>query len=39
MVDILDDGGYLKVDENVVNREIVVIEVLFSELSYGGALS
>jgi hypothetical protein len=39
MVDILDDGGYMKVVENVVNREIVVIEVLSSELSNGGALS
>ena len=25
MVDILDDGGYMKIVENVVNREIVVI--------------
>jgi hypothetical protein len=32
MVDILDDGGYMKVVEDVVNREIVVIEVLSSEL-------
>jgi hypothetical protein len=32
MVDILDDGGYLKVVEDVVDREIVVIEVLSSEL-------
>ena len=39
MVDILDDGGYVKVVEDVVNREIVVIEVLSSELSNGGALS
>jgi hypothetical protein len=39
MVDILDDGGYMKVVENVVNREIVVIEVLSSELSNGGVLS
>ena len=39
MVDILDDGGYMKVVEDVVNREIVVIEVLSSELSNGGALS
>jgi hypothetical protein len=41
MVDILDDGGYVKVVEKVVNREIVVIviEVLFSELSNGRALS
>ena len=38
MVDILDDGGYMKVVEDVVNREIVVIEVLSSELSNGGAL-
>ena len=30
MVDILDDGGYMKVVEDVVNREIVVIEVLSS---------
>jgi hypothetical protein len=35
MVDILDDGGYAKVVEDVVNREIVVIEVLSSELSNG----
>ena len=33
MVDILDDGGYMKVVEDVVNREIVVIEVLSPELS------
>ena len=39
MVDILDDGGYMKVVEDVVNREIVVIEVLSSELSNGGAMS
>jgi hypothetical protein len=39
MVDILDNGGYMKVVENVVNREKVVIEVLSSELSNGGALS
>ena len=39
MVDILDDGGYMKVVEDVVNREIVVIEVLSSEFSNGGALS
>ena len=39
MVDILDDGDYMKVVEDVVNREIVVIEVLSSELSNGGALS
>ena len=39
MVYILDDGGYMKVVEDVVNREIVVIEVLSSELSNGGALS
>ena len=39
MVDILDNGGYMKVVEDVVNREIVVIEVLSSELSNGGALS
>ena len=39
MVDILDDGGYVKVVEDVVNREIVVIEVLSSELSNDGALS
>jgi hypothetical protein len=37
--DILDDRGYTKVVEDVVNREIVVIEVLSSELSNGGALS
>jgi hypothetical protein len=37
MVDILDDGGKMKVVEDVVNREIVVIEVLSSELSNGGA--
>ena len=39
MVDILDDGGYMKVVEDVVNREIAVIEALSSELSNGGALS
>ena len=39
MVNILDDGGNMKVVEDVVNREIVVIEVLSSELSNGGALS
>ena len=39
MVYKLDDGGYMKVVEDVVNREIVVIEVLSSELSNGGALS
>ena len=39
MVDILDDGGNMKVVEDVVNREIVVIEVLSSELSNGAALS
>jgi hypothetical protein len=39
MVDILDDGGYMKVVEDVVDREIVVIEVLSSELCNGGALS
>jgi hypothetical protein len=39
MVDILDDGGYVKAVKDVVNREIVVIEVLSSELSNGGALS
>ena len=39
MVDILDDGGYMKVVEDVVYREIVVIEVLSSELSNGRALS
>jgi hypothetical protein len=39
MVDILDDRGYMTVVEDVVNREIVVIEVLSSELSSGGALS
>jgi hypothetical protein len=39
MVDILDDGGYVKVVEDVVKREIVVIEELSSELSNGGALS
>jgi hypothetical protein len=33
MVDILDDGGYMKVVKDVVNREIVVIEVLSSALS------
>jgi hypothetical protein len=38
MADILDDGGYMKVVENVVNREIVVIEVLSSVLSNGRAL-
>jgi hypothetical protein len=32
MVDILDDGGYMKVVEDVVNREIVVIEVLSSDV-------
>ena len=31
MVDILDDGDYMKVVEDVVNREIVVIEVLSSD--------
>jgi hypothetical protein len=31
MVDIFDDGGYERVVEDVVNREIVVIEVLSSE--------
>jgi hypothetical protein len=36
---ILDDGVYMKVVENVVNREIVVVEVLSSELSNCGALS
>ena len=30
MVDILDDGGYVEVVEDVVNREIVVIEALSS---------
>ena len=30
MVDILDDGGYMKVVQDVVYREIVVIEVLSS---------
>jgi hypothetical protein len=39
MVNILDDGGYVEVAEDVVNREIVVIEALSSELSNGGALS
>jgi hypothetical protein len=39
MVDILDDGGYMKIVENVVNREIVIIKLLSSELSNGGALS
>ena len=39
MVDILDDGGYVKVVEDVVNREIVVIEALFPELTNGRALS
>ena len=39
MVDILDDGGYMKVVQDVIYREIVVIEVLSSELSNGGALS
>jgi hypothetical protein len=38
MVDILDDGGNMKVVENVVNREIVVVEVLSSKLSDGGEL-
>ena len=32
MVNIIDDGGYMKVVEDVVNREIVVIEVLSSVL-------
>jgi hypothetical protein len=31
MVDILDNGCYMKVVEDVVNRGIVVIEVLSSE--------
>jgi hypothetical protein len=35
MVYILDDGGYVEVVEDVVNREIVVIEALFSEFSNG----
>jgi hypothetical protein len=35
MVDILDDRGYV----DVVNREIVVVELLSSELSNGGELS
>ena len=39
MVNILDDGGNMKVVEDVVNREIVVIEALSSESSNGGALS
>jgi hypothetical protein len=39
MVDILDDGGYVKVVEDVVHREIEVIEVLSSELSKGGAMA
>jgi hypothetical protein len=39
MVYILDDGGYVKVVEDYVNREIVVTGVLSSELSNGGALS
>jgi hypothetical protein len=39
MVDILDDDGYVEVVEDVVNRDIVVIEVLSSELSNGGARS
>jgi hypothetical protein len=34
MVDILDDGGYMKVVEDVVNREIVVIEVLSPDLLF-----
>ena len=38
MVDILDDGGYMKVVEDVVNRKIVVIEVLSSELRNGRTL-
>ena len=38
MVDILDDGGYMKVVQDVVYREIVVIEVLSSELSNGRTL-
>jgi hypothetical protein len=33
VVDILDDGGYVEVVEDAVNREIVVIEVLSSELN------
>jgi hypothetical protein len=37
MVDILDDGGYVEVVEDLVNREIVVIEVMSSELSNGGS--
>jgi hypothetical protein len=36
---ILDDGGYVTVVEDIVNREKVVIIVLSSELSNGGALS
>jgi hypothetical protein len=39
MVDKLDDCCYVKVIEDVVNREIVFIEVMSSELSNGGALS
>jgi hypothetical protein len=39
MVEMIDDGGYVKVVEGVVNREIVVSEALSSELSNGGALS
>jgi hypothetical protein len=31
MVDILDDGGYVEVVEDVFNREIVAIEILSSE--------
>ena len=38
MVDILDDGGYMKVVQDVIYREIVVIEVLSSELSNGRTL-
>jgi hypothetical protein len=38
-IDILDNVGYVKVVEDVVNREILVIEVLSTELSNGGALS
>jgi hypothetical protein len=39
MVEIFDYGGYVEVVEDVVNREIVFIEVLSSELFNSGALS
>jgi hypothetical protein len=38
MVDIIDGVGYVEVVEDVVNRKLVVIEVLSSELSNGRVL-